>query len=121
MTTKKVKTVMPSLKSPVPKMHMSNVVYKLNCPRCNSSYVGQTSRHLLHRTREHLGNRGIMRAHLDMCGVRDLNEMDDISILGHSNILCKLMTYEALFINQLKPSLNQKDEYKSRTLTLKLY
>ena len=121
MTTKKVKTVMPSLKSPVPKMHMSNVVYKLNCPRCNSSYVGQTSRHLLHRTREHLGNRGIMRAHLDMCGVRDLNEIDDISILGHSNILCKLMTIEALFINQLKPSLNQKDEYKSRTLTLKLY
>ena len=62
-----------------------------------------------------------MRAHLDMCGVRDLNEIDDISILGHSNILCKLMTIEALFINQLKPSLNQKDEYKSRTLTLKLY
>ena len=121
MTTKKVKTVMPSLKSPVPKMHMSNVVYKLHCPRCNSSYVGQTSRHLLHRTREHLGSRGIMRAHLDMCGIRDINEEDDISILGHSNILCKLMTLEALFINQLKPSLNHKDEYRSRTLTLKLY
>ena len=27
MTTRKVKTVMPSLKSPVPRMHMSNVVY----------------------------------------------------------------------------------------------
>ena len=76
---------------------------------------------MFHRTREHLGNRGIMRAHLDVCGVKDLNEMEDISILGHSNILYKLMTIEALFINQLKPSLNQKDEYKSRTLTLKLY
>jgi len=121
MTTKKVKTVMPSLKSPVPKMHMSNVVYKLNCPRCKSSYVGQTSRHLLHRTREHLGSRGIMRAHIDMCGVSDLDEKEDITILGHSNVLCKLMTLEALYINQVKPSLNQKDEYKSRTLTLKLY
>ena len=61
-----------------------------------------------------------------MCGasdinVSDINEEEDISILGHSNVLCKLMTLEALYINQLKPSLNQKDEYKSRTLTLKLY
>ena len=86
MTTRKVKTVMPSLKSPVPRMHMSNVVYKLNCPRCKSSYVGQTSRHLLHRTREHLGSRGIMRAHMDMWGVRDLNKEIDISIMGHSNV-----------------------------------
>ena len=53
-----------------------------------------------------------MRAHLDMCGVRDLNEMEDISILGHSNILCKLMTIEALFINQDKPSLNKKMNIK---------
>ena len=92
MTTKKVKIVIPSLKSSVPKMHMSNVVYKLNCSRCNYSYDGQTSHHLLHRTRAYLGNRGIMRAHLDMCGVRDMNEMEDISILGHSNVLCKLIT-----------------------------
>ena len=121
MTTRKVKTVMPSLKSPVPRMHMSNVVYKLNCPRCKSSYVGQTSRHLLHRTREHLGSRGVMRAHLEMCGVSDLNELEDISIMGQSNVLCKLMTLEALYISQLKPSLNSKDEFKSRTLTLKMY
>ena len=27
--------------------------------------------------------------------------------IGHSNILCKLMTLEALYINQLEPSLKQ--------------
>ena len=62
-----------------------------------------------------------MRAHLETCGVSDLNELEDISIMGQSNVLCKLMTLEALYISQLKPSLNSKDEFKSRTLTLKLY
>ena len=41
------------------------------------------------------------------------------SILATSNSLTKLMTLEALFIKEFKPALNTKDEYKSRTLTLK--
>ena len=48
---------------------LRDMVYKIDCPRCKSSYIGQTSRILLRRTREHLGNRGIVRAHLDKCGV----------------------------------------------------
>ena len=31
----------------------------------------------------------------------------------------QLLILEALFQNELKPSLNTKDEYKSRTLTIK--
>ena len=30
-----------------------------------------------------------------------------------------LMTLEALWIDEVKPNLNTKDEYKSRTLTIK--
>ena len=45
---------------------------------------------------------------------------DDVTILGSN---CKgekyLLTLEALFQNDIKPSLNTKDEYKSRTLTIK--
>ena len=121
MTTQKTKTVMPSLKPEVPKMLLSNVVYKIDCPRCKSSYIGQTSRILLRRTREHLGNRGIVRAHLDKCGVDDLNECENVSVIGRSPTVSKLMTLEALFISQFKPEINTKDEYRSRTLTLKLY
>ena len=33
----------------------------------------------------------------------------------------RLLTLEALFIEQIKPVLNSKDEFRSRTLTLKLY
>jgi len=32
-----------------------------------------------------------------------------------------LLTLEALFIEELKPSINTKDEYRSRALTIRLY
>ena len=42
MTTKKLKQALPSLNSSVPKMLRSNVVYKIECPGCESSYVRRT-------------------------------------------------------------------------------
>ena len=57
-----------------------------------------------------------MREHLKTCGVSDLNELEDISIMGQLNVLCKLMTLEVLYIGHLKPSVNSKDEFISRTL-----
>ena len=48
--------------------------------------------------------------------------MDDVAILKRSSRSTRhLMTLEALFINQLKPQLNTKDEYRSRTLVVKFY
>ncbi|XP_066911760.1 uncharacterized protein [Clytia hemisphaerica] len=38
-TLKKLKTVLPSLKSSVEKSLKSGVVYKITCPRCNSCYM----------------------------------------------------------------------------------
>ena len=43
-----------SVKDPVPVEFRSNVVYKFTCASCNSCYVGETSRHLSTRIREHL-------------------------------------------------------------------
>ena len=123
MTTRKLKTCLPSLKPLVPKMLLSNVVYKLTCPGCTASYVGQTVRHIQRRVREHLGNKGIMKTHFETCNVNQLSIKDNsfVSILDKTNRISKLLTLEALYINQIKPVLNTKDEYKSRTLTLKLY
>ena len=42
-----------------------------------------------------------------------------MKIIGKSRILDKLLTLEALFIEEIKPELNTKDEYRSRTLKLK--
>ena len=43
-----------SVKGPVPVELRSNVVYKFTCASCNSCFVGETSRHLSTRIREHL-------------------------------------------------------------------
>ena len=49
------------------------------------------------------------------------NDNSVISNLGRSSSLAKLLTLETLLIEEIKPALNSKDEFKSRTLTLKLY
>ena len=99
-------------------MYKSGVVYKINCPRCSSCYVGQTSRHLQTRVKEHLTN-GPVKQHLSECGTKSTEE--DITILGAtSKGEITLLTLEALWIKEVKPELNTKDEYRSRTLTIKL-
>jgi len=117
MTMRKMKTVLHSLKPQIPRMLQSNVVYKINCPGCMSGYVGQTTRHLLRRFREHTGNTGPVKSHLESCNIT-IDE-NIISVIGKYQNLPELLTLEALFIREINPSLNTKDEYRSRTLTLK--
>ena len=118
MTMYKTKQTLPSLKPLVPKMLQSNVVYKIVCPRCESSYVGQTARHLQQRFREHVGNKGPVKSHFDSCNVTPNNDV--ISVLSRTHKgESRLLTLEALFIKEIIPVINTKDEFKSRTLTLK--
>ena len=55
----------PSLKFVVPKMLQNNAVYKISCPRCDSSYVIKTVRHLKHIFKEHVGTKGPLRTHFE--------------------------------------------------------
>ena len=116
MTLEKTKAALPPLKVNVPKMLKSNVVYEISCPRCKSSYVGQTSRHLQQRFREHMGSQGMLRNHLDECGVVVSDDL--VKIVGKAKGK-RLLTLEALDIAFIHPQLNTKDEYKSRILKLK--
>ena len=117
-TLKKLKTVLPSLKSTVEKSLKSGGVYKITCPRCNSCYVGQTRRHLITRFKEHRKPKAPVAVHVKAC--KQALTIENVTILSSK---CKsenhLMTLEALFINQLRPQLNTKDEYKSRSLVIK--
>ena len=118
MTLRKMKTVLPSLKPPVPQMYKSNVVYQIECPRCKSRYVGQTSRQMQRRFTEHLDRAGPIKTHKTDCNVEFTT--DNVTLLGSTSRGEKyLLTLEALFQYEIKPSLNTKDEFKSRTLTLK--
>ena len=64
-----------------------------------------------------------MKSYFDACGVDSLSiqDFDFVSLLDKANKTSKLLTLEALYISKIKPVLNTKDEFKSRTLTLKLY
>ena len=78
MTIRKLKTTMPSLKPPVEKMIRSGIVYKITCPRCSVCYVGQSSRHLQTRFREHTKNPGPVKTHLSNCNTTITEEHIDI-------------------------------------------
>ena len=93
-------------------------VKRIDCPGCDSSYVGQTVRHLQRRFREHIGNKGPMKTHFQTCGI-SCPSNDIIKILDRNSSPPRLLTLEALYINEYKPEINTKDEYRSRTLTLK--
>ena len=119
MTLRKLKTVTPALKPSVEKFMKSKVVYKITCPRCNACYVGQTSRHLKTRFSEHRNNAGPVKTHFGQCD-NALTE-DCIEVLASTQKTeVHLITLEALFIKEIEPTINTKDEYRQRTLKIKL-
>jgi hypothetical protein len=121
MTLRKLKTILPSLKPPVEKFMRSGVVYQIECARCNAAYVGQTRRHLITRLKEH-------EKHLSKPVAQHMRECNSTWNMETTKILAStsrgeeyLLTLEALFIEERKPTINTKEEYRSRTLTIKLF
>ena len=118
MTLRKLKTVLPSVKPPVEKMLKSGLVYRLTCPRCCACYIGESSRHLKSRFKEHIQRAGPMKSHLSQCSTT-ITDQENVDILKTSlRGEYYLVTLEALHIRELKPQI--KDEYKSRELMIKL-
>ena len=119
MKLRKLKSVLPSLKPAVEKCLRSGVVYQLKCPRCDARYVGYTIRHIITRFKEHLKHSQPVGKHLLRCGAL-LQMNEDVEILDSSaRGESYLQIREALWIKETNPTINVKDEYKSRTLTIK--
>ena len=95
-TTRKLKTCLPSLKTPFARELRSKVVYKLTGSGCNSTYVGQTVRHLATMVDEHRKGDSPVGQHLSECkkevgGTAELkSELIDQTANTH-----KLLTQEA--------------------------
>ena len=117
-TTRKLRTFLPSLKSKFDDELKSSVVYQIVCPGCQSSYVGQTTRHLTTRINEHQRSTAPVSQHLSVCS--PMSVFPQAKIIDSSRLPSKLLTLEALYIDKLKPSLNQREEFRQRHLTLKL-
>ena len=117
-TLRKLKSVLPALKPTVDKSLKSGVIYQISCPRCNACYVGQTNRHFIARFKEHLRVSSPVGSHMKLCDV-DVT-LDSVKYLASSSKQKQLLILEALFIKDIKPTLNTKDEYRSHTLVIKI-
>ena len=96
--------------------HQNNLVYYRKCPdkTCNEDYVSETDRRMEERIMDH--NKRDKNSHL-LKHSQHVWE-NDFKVLGnnyHSNFKRKIS--EALFIKQLKPSLNVKE----KSIQLQLY
>ena len=121
MTKSIYESSLSTLKAKVPDEIASRVVYKITCPSCHACYVGQTDRHSCTRFGEHKTRRSEpVRKHFEPCAKR-LASFSDMSILHRTTkSIAFLETLEALYIREIKPTLNTRDEWRSRELTILL-
>ncbi len=83
-----------------------NVVYKITCDGCHENYIGQTSRDLHIRIRDHMLGRGsTLHQHLQTCGDGRFN----VTILSHEKDPINTQIAEGLLRRKLKPKLNGRE------------
>ena len=108
---------MSTFKDRVPYDLVSGVVYEYTYGRCNSSYYGETERHLKVRSGEHIGisqltfkktkqsKESSIHDHLLQC---DNNpSFDEFTILAHGNKKYLLEIKESILIKRDQPVLNK--------------
>ena len=119
LTLRKLKTVLLTLKPSIQKRVRSHIVYRIMCPRCRSCYIGQTSQYLDARFGQHKKPSQPVGKHLRRCDALGDISVVDVEMLAASTCGEQyLMTLEALWQKEERPSINTKDEYKSRELTI---
>ena len=104
-------------KDRLPSDLVSGVVYKYTCGRCNSTYYGETDRHLKVRSGEHIGispltfkktkasKESAIRDHLLNCN--NIASFEEFPILTNGNNKFDLEIKESLLIKPDRPILNK--------------
>ena len=109
-----------SVKDPVPVELRSNVVYKFTCASCNSCYVGETSRHLSTRIREHLNRDRTSHIfqHLQQSeACRSSCSAECFKVIDNATTKFQVKRKEALHISWEQPSLNKQLYHVNLTLS----
>ena len=101
-----------SLKTKIPPLFKSNVVYKFVCP-CDegTQYVGETERQLFKRLQEHTSRSNTAQSaiydHMLQCeGCATVNNISKSFAIIRQCQTIDILSQEALFIKRLQPSLN---------------
>ena len=110
-----------NVKDPIPKTIKSFVVYKFLCPGCNSCYIGEKTRYLSARIKEHLetDKKSHIFAHLvnnETC--KALSTENCFEIIDSTSTPFKLKLKEAMHIIWKKPSLNKQQKHVSFSITV---
>ena len=89
----------------------SRIVYQIFFPRCQACYVGQTDRQLLKRFKEQKPSQPYGR-HIRLCGASpNFENKDDVSVIHvTTRSISYLEALEALWVREIRPSINTKDE-----------
>ena len=92
-----------------PQSLRSRVVYKFQCASCNACYIGETTRHLSTRIREHLvsDKSSHIYKHLqesETC--KNSCSAESFTILDYATSKFQIKIKEALYIKWDNPSLN---------------
>ena len=109
-----------SVKDPVPLDLRSCVVYKFSCAGCNACYIGETSRHLSTRVREHLSrdrNSHIYQHLQQSLACQCLANKNCFSIVDCAPNKLQLMLKEAIHIKWENPALNKQLKHADLTLS----
>ena len=113
----KLQIVFKSFRDRLPSDLVSGVVYKYTSGRCNSTYYGETDRHLKVRSGEHLGispltfqktkpsKESAIRRHLLNCN--KIPSFEEFTILTNGNNKFVLEIKESLLIKRDRPILNK--------------
>ena len=110
-----------SPKDPIPRDFRTRVVYKFSCAGCNSCYVGETTRHLVTRTREHLlGDKAShVYKHLkENKACRAVCNKDAFEVLDNAPTDYQLKIKEAIHIKWENPSLNSQVKHLNLKLSI---
>ena len=91
----------------VPQGLRSRVVYKFSCAGCNASCIGETTRHLCTRAREHLLSDRSSHAYRHLQSSRACNT-ECFTILDSAASKFQIKIKEALHIKWKNPILNQQ-------------
>ena len=105
-------------KDKIPTVFRSSVIYEYTCPTCGVKYVGSTSRTLCARTAEHVGvssRTGRSLTSPPHSSIRDHSDRahsaavktESFKILDSESNPVRLRILESIYINKLKPQLNE--------------
>ncbi|XP_068712836.1 uncharacterized protein [Montipora foliosa] len=115
--SKKISQALSLKEKKPPIVNNQCMVYKIQCDLCDTDYVGYTTRHLHQRICKH--KYSAIGRHLEDHGLSKSDLKDkQFSVLRKCGSKFDWLTFEMLFIKELKPGLNtQKDAVRAKLFT----